>query len=81
MVLHSVTDMIIIWNQIHLASIEKKYRTEIVYKKYENSSDPDRILKELIGRTQFCILECIYPDQGHQMRLVKPLNLCLNGKK
>lgn len=59
----------------------KKYKTKIVYRKHEKSRDPDRVLKEMIGRTQYCISECIYPDLGHQMRLVKLLNIYLTEEK
>lgn len=59
----------------------KKYKTKIVYRKYEFSRDPDRIIKEMIGRIQYCLSECFYPDLGHQTRLVELLNLYLNGKR
>lgn len=59
----------------------KKYKIKVVYVKYEDSRDPERILKEMSGRIMYCIAEGIYPDHGHQIRLLKLLNLHLSGKK
>lgn len=66
---------------------------QVVYNKYEKSKDPERILKELIGRTKFLVVKGYYIDYGdaveidyvidagHAIRLLKLLNLYLNGKR
>lgn len=53
----------------------KKYHEKVVYIKHEKSSDPNRILKEMIGRCTDLVSRCVYPDDGHQIRLQKLYNM------
>lgn len=47
---------------------QKMNKNKVVYVKYETSTDPDKIVKEMSGRIKYYITECKYPDFGHQIR-------------